>query len=181
MKISIKSLYVLALVSMLGLSACSQVVENKEAMDSDTTEEVEETEAVMEDEATEGKEADTDDEEMEETEEVSADEAPEPVYQSYSAEAYEELKGNRPFAVFFHADWCPTCVKMEANIQAELASFPAGTNILVASFDDETELKKEYGVTSQSTIVVVDAGGNKTASLGSPTNMELKDAFSSVL
>ena len=58
----------------------------------------------------------------------------------------------------FFATWCPSCVTADKGISG--AEIPDGLTILKADFDSETELRKQYGVTSQHTYVQVDADGN---------------------
>jgi len=65
--------------------------------------------------------------------------------------------------LFFNADWCSTCKVARDNIQADLASIPAGLTIVVVDFDTATELREKYGVTVQHTFVQVDADGNQLA------------------
>jgi len=65
--------------------------------------------------------------------------------------------------LFFNADWCSTCKVARDNIQADLASIPAGLTIVVVDFDTATELREKYGVTVQHTFVQVDADGNELA------------------
>lgn len=104
-----------------------------------------------------------------------------PQYLAYSEDLYNSLLGKEPFALFFHASWCEVCRRVEGNIQADLASFPAGTKILKANFDTETELKKTYGITVQSNIVIIDKNGNPTVTLPGPSNAELIEAISATL
>ena len=82
-----------------------------------------------------------------------------PLYKAYSAAERESLHGNEPYVLFFHASWCPVCRKMDSDLNAQLDSFPAGTNILKADYDTEDDLKDEYNVRVQSTVVVLDASG----------------------
>ncbi len=79
-------------------------------------------------------------------------------YEPYSFERMEELKGKRKFALFFHASWCPTCRKIESFLLENLAGLGQAT-ILKADFDTELELRKEYGVAVQSTVLFFDAQG----------------------
>lgn len=65
--------------------------------------------------------------------------------------------------LFFNADWCSTCKVARDNIQADLASIPAGLTIVVVDFDTATELREKHGVTVQHTFVQVDADGNELA------------------
>lgn len=81
------------------------------------------------------------------------------VYQDYTAARKAALHGSKPYVLFFHANWCPICRVMESSITAELDTFPVGTNILKANYDTEKALKDEFGIRVQSTIVVLDAGG----------------------
>ncbi|MCH2188723.1 thioredoxin family protein [Candidatus Gracilibacteria bacterium] len=75
-------------------------------------------------------------------------------YVAYS----EDLVGQAAHTVvYFHADWCPTCVKLEKNIEA--GDIPNDINILKADFDTSKELKKKYGVTSQTTLIHVSPEG----------------------
>lgn len=96
-----------------------------------------------------------------------------PEYSAYSQEKYDELLGKKPFALFFHAPWCPTCRGMEKAITEELTTFPKGTKILKADFDTEKALKEKYGITVQSTVVIIDAEGKAVKTLAAPDNEEL--------
>lgn len=104
-----------------------------------------------------------------------------PEYIAYSPEKYNELLGKKPFALFFHAPWCPTCRSMEKNITAELTTFPQGTTILKADFDSEKTLKAKYGITVQSTIVIIDSTGKAVKTLAAPDNEDLIEALNSVM
>ena len=79
------------------------------------------------------------------------------VFTAYSAEA---VPAGEKYAVYFHASWCPSCVSMEKKIHAALGELPAGAVILKADYDTETALKAQYGVTSQHTLVTVNADGS---------------------
>ncbi len=77
-----------------------------------------------------------------------------------SANADYSLIGKEPVTLFFHATWCPTCKRMKKDIKADLSNFPANTKIIEADYDTATDLKQKYGVTAQTTFVVLDANGN---------------------
>lgn len=62
--------------------------------------------------------------------------------------------------IFFAADWCPTCQTLKRDINANLGNIPANVTILEADYDSETDLRREYGVTLQHTLVEVDSEGN---------------------
>lgn len=65
--------------------------------------------------------------------------------------------------LFFRASWCPTCRALDADIKANLSQIPKNVLILDVDYDKSAELKKEYGVTYQHTLVQVDADGKMLA------------------
>ncbi len=107
---------------------------------------------------------------------VEADQFP-ASYIAYSSSEAALLNGKQAYAVFFHASWCPTCVKMEKDIEANLPSLPAGTVILEANFDNETALKKQYGISTQSTVVIINAAGEQVKTLSAPSAQQIADAI----
>ena len=76
-------------------------------------------------------------------------------YEAYSPEAL--ASANDHVVLFFHADWCPICRKIEKNISS--SGVPDNLTILKINYDEATELKKKYGVASQSTLVQVNKEG----------------------
>lgn len=79
-------------------------------------------------------------------------------FETYSAEKVATATGD--VVIFFHATWCPSCRVLVSDIEKNASSIPAGTTILKADYDKETELKKKYGVTTQHTLVQIDTDGN---------------------
>jgi thioredoxin 1 len=73
----------------------------------------------------------------------------------------------KPVAIVFHADWCPTC-RAQAPLLKDLLQTPAlkTLTLFVADFDTEKALKKSFGVTQQSTIVVFKDGKEVARSTG---------------
>ncbi len=132
-----------------------------------------------EDNSSETEEVETDESESDELSSgttitaVASYKTEEPVYEDFSQEKYEELKGSKPVVLFFHAEWCPTCKQIEGDVTTELSNFPKGTKILQADFDTENELKAEYDIVVQSTLVVLDADGNVVEKLAAPSNSEI--------
>lgn len=75
--------------------------------------------------------------------------------------------------LFFNASWCPTCQTANRNFEAE--AFPAGLTIVSVDFDDNTDLRRQYGVTVQHTFVQVDPAGSELAKwTGSNTVAEVE-------
>lgn len=73
----------------------------------------------------------------------------------------ESLKSGKKVALFFHADWCPTCRNLDENLMKERVSIPADTMIFKVNYDDSDALKQKYGVTSQSVTLVLRADGTE--------------------
>ena len=84
------------------------------------------------------------------------------LYQNYSASAVSSaLKAGKKVALFFHAPRCPSCRSLEKEINAGLSSLPENTVLFKVDYDSSKDLKTQYGVRSQTTIV----GLNQDASL----------------
>lgn len=117
----------------------------------------------MDDEMTEGDEEM--EEEMSEDMENEMDDTRSEEMSAGTYEAYSESKlamaNTGDVVLFFKADWCPSCRALDANIKANLDMIPDGLTILEVDFDEATELKRKYGVTTQHTLVQVDADGNE--------------------
>lgn len=84
-------------------------------------------------------------------------------YVAYSPEKISWAKDGGKVVLFFHASWCPTCKALDSDLKAHLSDIPAGVTILDVDYDKSTELKQKYGVTTQHTLVQVDASGNLIA------------------
>ncbi len=80
-------------------------------------------------------------------------------YEAYSPEKLSWADQGK-VVLFFKASWCPTCKALDGDIKSHLASIPEGIYILEVDYDNSAELKKKYGVTTQHTLVQVDAKGN---------------------
>lgn len=78
------------------------------------------------------------------------------VYTDYSESAIATASGKK--ILFFHAPWCPQCRDLDQDIQDNGA--PAGTTIFKIDYDSNQDLRKKYGVTVQTTLVLVDDSGN---------------------
>lgn len=96
-------------------------------------------------------------------------------YIDFSQAQYDQMKGNEPFALFFHAEWCPKCQKLDSEITEKQSELKG--KILKTDFDQETELKKEFGVNIQTTFVIFDASGQVSTKLTNPSLEELNTAL----
>lgn len=82
-------------------------------------------------------------------------------YQEYSQANLESITG-RHRVLFFHAPWCPQCRAIENDIESN--GVPDGIVIFKVDYDSSQDLRQKYGVTQQTTVVRIDANGDKIAS-----------------
>jgi len=97
-------------------------------------------------------------------------------YVDYSDTAIASAQG-RTF-LFFHASWCPICRTLDSDILA--SGVPAGVTIIKVDYDSSQDLRQQYGVTQQTTIVEVDTAGNglqNYVAFNDPTLQTVLDAM----
>lgn len=75
------------------------------------------------------------------------------VYLPYTSTAVAQAKGN--VVLYFHANWNPTCININKDIEKNLKNIPKNLTILKVNFDEATELKELYDVSEQYTFVQV--------------------------
>jgi thiol-disulfide isomerase/thioredoxin len=88
--------------------------------------------------------------------------------QAFNQAQFDAMRSaDKPVAVVFHADWCPTC-RAQAPVLKGLLQTPAlkSLTLYVANFDTEKALKKSLGVTQQSTVIVFKHGKEIARSTG---------------
>ena len=92
------------------------------------------------------------------------------------------LAQGKPVIVDFAADWCPTCKAQKPLVQGLLKE-PKRKNVtlFVANYDTEVALKKQLGVTMQSTFVVFKGGKEVGRSTGQTDKAVLGDLFDKAL
>jgi thiol-disulfide isomerase/thioredoxin len=76
-------------------------------------------------------------------------------YVDYAPTTIANTSGTK--ILFFHASWCPQCRQLEADIKQR--GVPAGVTIIKVDYDRHQELRQQYGVTLQATLVRVDDDG----------------------
>lgn len=81
----------------------------------------------------------------------------------------------QPYVLFFHADWCPTCIAWEKS--ANEADLPANATILKLNYDESEELKAQYGVESQSTAVMIGVDGEVVTTASDPSMEAVAEFF----
>ena len=76
-------------------------------------------------------------------------------YVTYSEAVVASTAGTK--ILFFHAPWCPQCRALDASIRA--GTIPAGVTIFKVDYDSNQALRKQYGVTIQTTLITVNDQG----------------------
>lgn len=80
-------------------------------------------------------------------------------YIDYSEAALAAAEGTR--VLFFHAPWCPQCRSLEADILS--SGVPDGITVVKVDYDSQQDLRQQYGVTLQTTVVALDDAGGATS------------------
>jgi thiol-disulfide isomerase/thioredoxin len=76
-------------------------------------------------------------------------------YKDYDAATVAQTKGVK--ILFFHAQWCPQCRQLDAEIKA--GPIPENVTIFKVNYDTAQDLRQKYGVTLQTTLVKIDDNG----------------------
>lgn len=82
------------------------------------------------------------------------------VYDVYTPEKAAQADEG-PVVLFFKASWCPSCQALDADIKANLEQIPENVTILEVDYDEYTDLRQKYGVTTQHTLVQIDENGDE--------------------
>lgn len=100
----------------------------------------------------------------------------------YSAATLAQAQqAGQPVALHFRADWCPTCRAQDKSLQSLAAEKDLAVTVLQVDYDNEKDLKRQYKVSTQSTLVVL-KGSKETARLAGETSADaLRGALKSAL
>ncbi len=83
-------------------------------------------------------------------------------YVDYTEQNLESAKRNgRPVLFFAATIWCQTCQALEKEILEKGNTIPADVIILKVDYDNDREMNRKWGVTSQHTLIVLDQNGNE--------------------
>lgn len=165
----IKNITLFAFIAfgIIGLAGCSSVIEKSPDSASNTQKIVSEVQNTNT--------------EQEPAKEGNVENSQVALYADFTQERYSELLGKKPFAIFFHASWCPDCVNLEKQIKKNIKNLPKEAVILKANYDTESKLKQDYGITVQSTVVVIDKNGDVFPTLFGPSFDTLKTTIANSL
>lgn len=82
------------------------------------------------------------------------------LYTDYNAAAVDQaLTDGKKVALFFYASRCPSCRSLDKDLTRS-NELPEDTIVFKVDYDTQNDLKKQYGVTSQHTIVLIDQNKN---------------------
>lgn len=74
--------------------------------------------------------------------------------QPYDAKAFQEDQAaNKPIVLHVTAPWCPTCRQQTPVVQGVEKEQP-GLAVYIIDFDSKKDLLQQYGVRTQSTLIV---------------------------
>ena len=100
----------------------------------------------------------------------------------YSAAALAAAQAaDKPVALHFHADWCPTCRAQDKVLQSLKKEPGLDLTLLVANYDTEKDLKRRFKVNAQSTLIVLHGQKERARLVGDTTTAGIRDALKSAL
>lgn len=92
------------------------------------------------------------------------------------------LAQGKPVIVDFSATWCPTCKAQKPIVEGLLKDKKmAPVTLFLADYDNEVALKKQLGVTMQSTFVVFKGGKEVGRSTGQTEKQAISELFDKAL
>jgi thioredoxin 1 len=102
--------------------------------------------------------------------------------QPYSAAALAAAqKADKPLALHFRADWCPTCRAQDKVLQTLKAAPDLDVTVLEVNYDTERDLKRQYRIQTQATIVVMHGSKERARLVGDTTEAGIRAALKSAL
>ena len=90
-------------------------------------------------------------------------------------------KADKPVALHFRADWCPTCRAQDKVLESLKAEPGLDLTVLAVNYDTEKDLKRRFQVNSQSTLVVLKGQKETTRLVGDTSKLNILAALKSPL
>lgn len=90
-------------------------------------------------------------------------------------------KADKPTALFFRADWCPTCRAQDKVLQKLKAEPGLDVTVLEVNYDNEKDLKRQYKIQTQSTMVVLHGEKERGRLVGDTSEAGIRAALKSAL
>jgi len=83
-------------------------------------------------------------------------------YKDYSEQnLLSSEKTGRTLLFFAATTWCSNCIALDKEIKAHLNELPKDVTILKVDYDNDKKMKAKYGVTVQTTLVLLDSNGRE--------------------
>lgn len=102
--------------------------------------------------------------------------------QPYSAAALAVAqKADKPVALQFHADWCPTCRAQDKVLDKLKAEPGLDVTVFKVNYDTEKDLKRQYKIQTQSTVVILRGDKERGRLVGDTTEAGIRAALKSAL
>lgn len=98
-------------------------------------------------------------------------------YTDYNPDSIASTRGKK--ILFFHAPWCPQCRALDASIKA--GKIPEDVTIYKVDYDTNQALRKKYGVTTQTTLVLIDDNGQLVKKYVAYDSPKLESLISNLL
>lgn len=103
-------------------------------------------------------------------------------FQPYSAAALAVAqKADKPVALQFHADWCPTCRAQDKVLDKLKAEPGLDVTVFKVNYDTEKDLKRQYKIQTQSTVVILRGDKERGRLVGDTTEAGIRAALKSAL
>jgi thioredoxin 1 len=93
------------------------------------------------------------------------------VYEDFSEDKFA-YAADKSTVLFFAASWCPSCRALDRDITGNLENIPEDVALLKVDYDTRDDLKARYEVTTQHTLVQVDANGDMIAKWSGGSTLE---------
>ncbi len=77
--------------------------------------------------------------------------------------------------LFFHAGWCPYCKAHDTYLTDLYGSEEVPLNTYKIDYDSSLDLRKQFGITSQDTFVLIDGNGSVLKQLTFPSNTAVEE------
>lgn len=115
--------------------------------------------------------------EVDTSQEATSEKTVSGIYTEYDADAIAQSNAEH-ILLFFKASWCPSCRALDADIIANTKDIPAGVEIYTVDYDTATDLKRQYGITTQHSIIEISSDG--TLQSGITHGLTLDDVLSTI-
>jgi len=98
----------------------------------------------------------------------------EPTTGTYTGYVDGVIGNGQESVLFFHAAWCPTCVAEDTNFVERASNENLSINVYKLDYDSNTELRTQFGVTNQHTLVHINGEGEVIESITGPTAEQIE-------